>query len=72
MDSKTNKSFTIGYGSVKHVTIGNKEPLVFFGGPCAIESKDHAFKMAEEISIICERVDIPWVYKSCYDKDCRS
>jgi 2-dehydro-3-deoxyphosphooctonate aldolase (KDO 8-P synthase) len=67
MDSKAHKSFTIGYGKVKPVTIGNKEPLVFFGGPCAIESKDHAFKMAEEIGSICKRVDIPCLYKSCYD-----
>jgi 2-dehydro-3-deoxyphosphooctonate aldolase (KDO 8-P synthase) len=28
--------------------------------------------MADEIGSICKRVDIPWVYKSCYDKDCRS
>ena len=28
--------------------------------------------MAEEIGSICKHVDIPWVYKSCYDKDCRS
>ena len=72
MDSKTKKSFTIGYGDVKTINIGFDAPLVFFGGPCAIESRDHAFKMAEEIGSICKRVDIPWVYKSCYDKDCRS
>ncbi len=70
MDSKAHKSFTIGYGDVKTINIGFDVPLVFFGGPCAIESKDHAFKMAEEIGSICKRVDIPWVYKSCYDKDC--
>jgi 2-dehydro-3-deoxyphosphooctonate aldolase (KDO 8-P synthase) len=28
--------------------------------------------MAEVIRRICERVEIPWIYKSCYDKDCRS
>ena len=62
----------VGYGSVSKVMIGGNLPLVFLGGPCAIESRDHAFKMAEVISDICSRVGIQWIYKSCYDKDCRS
>lgn len=66
------KSFEIGYGDVNKVKIGPKEQLVFIGGPCAIESKDHAFAMADSIQNICEKLDIPWIYKSCYDKDCRS
>lgn len=66
------KNVIIGYGNVKKVKVGYKEPLAFFGGPCAIESKDHAFFMAEAISSICEKLSVPWVYKSCYDKDCRS
>lgn len=66
------KQITIGYGSVKRISVGFRLPLVFIGGPCAIESRDHAFKMAEQIGKICQRVGIPWVYKSCYDKDCRS
>ena len=72
MTSKKNKSFKIGYGNVTKVSIGNKLPLVFFGGPCAIESRDHAFKMAKDIMKVCSKLDIPWVFKSCYDKDCRS
>lgn len=62
----------VGYGLVSRVLIGDRLPLVFIGGPCAIESRDHAFKMADVISEICRRVEIPWIYKSCYDKDCRS
>jgi len=62
----------IGYGSVKKVKVGGTLPLVFVGGPCAIESKDHAFLMADSISKICNKLEIPWIYKSCYDKDCRS
>lgn len=69
MDKKT---ISIGYGSVDKVEVGDGLPLAFFGGPCAIESKDHAFLMADKIGNICERLEIPWVYKSCYDKDCRS
>lgn len=66
------KVIEIGFGNVNKVKIGSNLPLVFIGGPCAIENKDHAFMMAEKIGEICQRVEIPWVYKSCYDKDCRS
>ena len=52
--------------------VGYKLPLVFIGGPCAIENEDHAFKMANDIGEICLKLNIPWIYKSCYDKDCRS
>jgi predicted Zn-dependent peptidase len=41
------KIIEVGYGTLKKVRIGGLEPLVFIGGPCAIESKEHAFKMAE-------------------------
>ncbi len=66
------KILTIGDDEVKKVKIGQNEPLVFIGGPCAIESRDHAFMMAERIKEICDKVNIKWIYKSCYDKDCRS
>ena len=66
------KIVDVGYGSVKKVSIGEKLPLVFIGGPCAIESKEHTFKMAKEIGVICDKIDIQWIFKSCYDKDCRS
>lgn len=67
-----NKIIDIGYGDISKVRIGSNLPLVFIGGPCAIENRDHAFKMADLISQVCHRVGISWIYKSCYDKDCRS
>ena len=66
------KAVNIGDNKVKKIKIGNDTPLVFIGGPCAIESKDHTFFMAEAISKICEDLKIDWIFKSCYDKDCRS
>ncbi len=68
----SNKIVEVGYDSVKKIKIGSNLPLVFIGGPCAIESKDHAFMMADKINEICLKLDIPFIYKSCYDKDCRS
>jgi 2-dehydro-3-deoxyphosphooctonate aldolase (KDO 8-P synthase) len=67
------KTISIGRDdTVRNVTIGGNGELVFLGGPCAIETNDHARMMAERIGEICEKLDIPWIYKSCYDKDCRS
>ena len=66
------KIIKVGSGKIKKVLIGKQNPLVFIGGPCAIESKDHAFYMAKKIEKICKSLKMPWIYKSCYDKDCRS
>jgi len=62
----------VGYGKVKKVRIGGGNKLVLIGGPCAIEDRDHAFMMADRIGKICKDLDVDWIYKSCYDKDCRS
>lgn len=67
-----NKILHVGYEGVESVTIGHKHPLVFIGGPCAIENRDHTFMMADKVSAICQKLDIPHIFKSCYDKDCRS
>ncbi len=67
-----NKIIKIGYGKVDKVKIGAGLPIVFIGGPCAIESKNHAFLMADKIKKVCKKVGIKFIYKSCYDKDCRS
>ena len=66
------KVIEVGYGSVEKVKIGGNGKLVLIGGPCAIENRDHAFMMAEKIGEICRDLDVQWIYKSCYDKDCRS
>ena len=66
------KNVKVGGNGVKSIEIGGRNPLVFIGGPCAIESKDHTFFMAEQIQNICSDLNINWIFKSCYDKDCRS
>ena len=66
------KIVEIGYGKISKIKVGNNLPLVFIGGPCAIESKDHTFNMAESIKTICQKINIKFIFKACYDKDCRS
>ena len=66
------KVITIGGSGVNYVEVGSNKPLIFIGGPCAIESEVHTLHMAEEIAKICSDIGIKWIFKSCYDKDCRS
>ena len=66
------REFTVGYGSVKKIKIGKLNPLVFIGGPCAIESREHSLKMSSKIKKICDRLKIQFIFKSCYNKDSRS
>jgi 2-dehydro-3-deoxyphosphooctonate aldolase (KDO 8-P synthase) len=67
------KTISVGYDEkVKAVSIGKNEPLALIAGPCALESRDHAFKIADTLKTITEELDIPLIFKSCYDKDCRS
>ncbi|MFN8389126.1 MAG: 3-deoxy-8-phosphooctulonate synthase [Bdellovibrionota bacterium] len=49
-------------------SIGADEPLAVICGPCVIESRDHVLRMAEAISEICRRVQVPLIFKSSYDK----
>jgi len=41
------------------LSIGDGCPLALIGGPCVIESLDFTLKMAEQISIVCERLAFP-------------
>ena len=66
------KEFQIGYGNVEKVNVGKNNHLVFIGGPCAIESKEHSLRMASRIYKICKKLKIKFVFKSCYNKDSRS
>ncbi len=66
------KILNIGHGNVKKIQVGHNLPLIYIGGPCAIESEYHSLKMAEIINKICSKLSFPWVFKSCFDKDCRS
>lgn len=51
-----------------HVHFSNDLPFVLLAGPCAIENRDHAFMMAEHLCLLCQELDIPFVFKSSFDK----
>lgn len=52
--------------------IGNDKPLTLIAGPCAMESRDHAFFMANKLKEITSRLGINFIYKSSFDKANRS
>jgi 2-dehydro-3-deoxyphosphooctonate aldolase (KDO 8-P synthase) len=54
------------------ITIGGGAPLVFIGGPCAIENEKHAVMVAERLKAITQAAGVPFIYKSSYDKANRS
>ena len=57
---------------IKSVQIGNVEAggreLFLIAGPCVVESETHAMKMAEAISAITRRLQVPYIFKASYDK----
>lgn len=50
------------------VRIGGGRPFAFIGGPCVIESREHALRHAEELRRITERAGVSFIFKSSYDK----
>ncbi|MDO5101441.1 MAG: 3-deoxy-8-phosphooctulonate synthase [Lautropia sp.] len=52
--------------------VGLDQPFFLLAGPCAIESKQLALDTAGELKQICTELDIPFVYKSSFDKANRS
>jgi len=53
---------------VRDVHISNLHPLVLIGGPCSIESREHAYFMASALKEITSKVQVPFIYKSSFDK----
>jgi len=47
---------------------GNALPLALIAGPCALESRDHAFEMAAALKDIAGKIGIGLVYKTSFDK----
>jgi len=50
----------------------NKNSFPIIAGPCVIESKDHVFKMAEHLKKIFSNLNLPFIFKSSFDKANRS
>jgi 2-dehydro-3-deoxyphosphooctonate aldolase (KDO 8-P synthase) len=54
------------------VEIGGGRPLVVIAGPCVVESRESALRHAAALKEIADRVGVPYIFKSSYDKANRS
>ena len=52
--------------------IGLDKPFFLIAGPCVIESEQFSIDTAGEIKAICAELNIPFIYKSSFDKANRS
>jgi 2-dehydro-3-deoxyphosphooctonate aldolase (KDO 8-P synthase) len=57
---------------VAGITLGNDRPLVLMGGMNVLESRDMALRVAEHYVEVCQRLDIPYIFKASFDKANRS
>ena len=58
--------------AVGAVEIGGGLPLAVIAGPCVIESKDSALRHGSALKAAADRVGVPYIFKSSYDKANRS
>ena len=52
--------------------VGIDQPLFLIAGPCVIESEDMTLRVAEELKNVCIKLDVPFIFKSSFDKANRS
>ncbi|MGB7949747.1 MAG: 3-deoxy-8-phosphooctulonate synthase, partial [Candidatus Binatia bacterium] len=57
---------------VGDIEIGAGRPLAVIAGPCVIESRDSALRHAAALKAAADRVGVPYIFKSSYDKANRS
>lgn len=54
--------------NIRNITIGNDLPFVLIAGPCVLESRAHALEMSAAIKEITDKLNIPFIYKTSFDK----
>jgi 2-dehydro-3-deoxyphosphooctonate aldolase (KDO 8-P synthase) len=57
---------------IDNITIGNDLPIVFIVGPNTLESRAHALEISAALAELADRLKIPLIYKTSFDKANRS
>lgn len=52
--------------------VGDKQPFFLIAGPCVIEDRELAIDVASQLKEITSHLDIPFIFKSSFDKANRS
>jgi 2-dehydro-3-deoxyphosphooctonate aldolase (KDO 8-P synthase) len=63
MTAKPNPIVTVGTAK-----FGNQLPLALIAGPCALESRAHAFEMATALKELTAKLGLGFIYKTSFDK----
>ena len=50
------------------VRLGNDLPFALIAGPCQLETREHALRIAEALATACARLGIPFIFKASFDK----
>jgi len=53
---------------INNITVGANSSLLLIAGPCVIEDEDTVLETARRLKEISERLHIPLIFKSSYDK----
>lgn len=53
---------------INNITVGNDLPFVLIAGPCVLESREHALEMSTALKEITDKLGIPFIYKTSFDK----
>jgi 2-dehydro-3-deoxyphosphooctonate aldolase (KDO 8-P synthase) len=53
---------------VGDISISNFNRLTLIAGPCALESRDVAFRIADHLKKITDELKIPFIFKASFDK----
>lgn len=56
----------------QYIKSSSRDNFFLLAGPCVIEGEEMAFDIAEQLSKICRRLDIPYIFKGSYRKANRS
>ena len=54
--------------NVQSIEISNSNPFTLIAGPCQMESREHAFDMCGALKELADRLGVPFIYKSSFDK----
>ncbi len=53
---------------IGNIKVGGQNPLAFIAGPCVIESEEITLRIAVQLKEYSEKYNIPFIFKSSYDK----
>ncbi len=58
--------------NINGLSVANHLPFALITGPCQMENRDHAMMMADKLTTITQKLNIPLIFKTSFDKANRS